>query len=175
MTTRLIRITQVEHIPDFLLSTLTSFYVTPFPAPGFLLPKGASPQCRQSCDMADPSEILNVITAQVAAIIYPNGTGSASITDTAVNVYAGWPLHSTLDTDILAGTSHVSIFPMDEEQKMATALGRPYRLVTSGDPSIVATVSDTSVTLSGTVSIPQNVYFLVDGTGYHYFIPTRMP
>ncbi|WP_369788068.1 hypothetical protein [Rouxiella sp. WC2420] len=120
--------------------------------------------------MADPSEILNVIAAQVAAIVYPNGTSSASISGTALNVYAGWPVHSVLNTDILAGTSHISVFPLDGEQKIPTALGRPYREVESGDPTIVATVSDSSVTLSGTVSTPQNVYLLVDGTGYHYAV-----
>lgn len=118
--------------------------------------------------MADPSEILNVIAAQAAAIVYPDGTGSDSISGTLINVYAGWPVHSALDTDILAGTSHISVFPMDSEQKIPTALGRPYRPVTDGEATIVATVSGVSVTLSGTVATPQNVYFLIDGVGYHY-------
>lgn len=120
--------------------------------------------------MADPSEILNVIAAQVAAIVYPNGTGSDSISGTVVNVYAGWPVHSTLDTDILAGNSHISVFPMEGEQKIPTALGRPSRLVADGAATMMATVSGTSVTLSGTVSTPQNIYFLLDGVGYHYSV-----
>lgn len=120
--------------------------------------------------MADPSEILNVITAQVAAIVYPSGTASDSISGTVVNVYAGWPVHTTLDADILAGTSHISVFPMDGEQKVPTALGRPYRLVLDGAATIVAAISGTSVTFSGSVSTPQNVYFLVDGVGYHYSV-----
>lgn len=135
--------------------------------------------------MADPSEILNVIAAQVAAIIYPNGTGSASISDTTVNIYAGWPMHSELYTDILAGTSHISVFPLDNEQKIPTAMGRPYRVVDSGAPTVLATVNvatvnsatanavtagGSTITLSGTVSTPQNLYFLVDGTGYHYSV-----
>jgi hypothetical protein len=120
--------------------------------------------------MADPSEILNVIAAQVAAIVYPNGTGSPSVTGTVVSVYAGWPVHSVLDTDIQAGITHISVYPMEGEQKIPTALGRPYRAVDCGDPSVIATVSGTAVTLSGTVSTPQNLYFLVDGSGYHYSV-----
>lgn len=122
--------------------------------------------------MADPSEILNVIAGQAAAIAYPSGTSSASITNGPIKIYAGWPVPPVLQADINAGGVHITVYPLTTERKMTTALGRPYRQVTAGDPTILAAVSGSTVTLSGFVSTPQNVYFLIDGIGYHYSVQT---
>jgi len=120
--------------------------------------------------MADPSEILNVIAGQVAAIVYPNGTASPSITGAVVKVYPGWPVPDILQADIKNSGVHISIYPLPTERKLPTALGRPYRVIDSGNPTIETAVSGSAVTLSGAVSTPQNVYFLIDGIGYHYSV-----
>lgn len=140
--------------------------------------------------MADESEVLNVLVGLAAAVAYPNGTASPSITGGVIKIYPGWPVPNILETDIKEGGVHVSAFPLATEKKMPTALGRPYRVINPGSPTIAASAAPPDalgisfivnesvpmaadgyrVTLSGTVTTPQNVYFLVDGTGYHYSV-----
>ncbi|WAT04121.1 hypothetical protein O1V64_17980 [Rouxiella badensis] len=120
--------------------------------------------------MADPSEILNVIAAQVAAIVYPNGTGFAQCYRHS-SQYLRWLARSQRARHRYPGRDNAYFGVSDGRRaKIPTALGRPYRAVDCGDPSVIATVSGTAVTLSGTVSTPQNLYFLVDGSGYHYSV-----
>lgn len=118
--------------------------------------------------MADQSEVSNVIAAKVAATVYPNGTASPSIANAVIKIYPGWPVPNILQQDINAGGAHISVWALPTERKIGSELGRPYRVISTGEPPIIATVSGQQVTLSGAVSLPTNVYFLIDGVGYHY-------
>ncbi|MDF7658320.1 hypothetical protein PUG81_05010 [Erwiniaceae bacterium L1_54_6] len=118
--------------------------------------------------MADSSDVSNVIAGMVAATVYPNGTSEPSISGAVIKIYPGWPVPNVLQQDINTGGVHISIWALSTERKIGSELGRPYRVLTKGEPPLIATVTDQAVTLSGSVSVPTNVYFLIDGVGYHY-------
>jgi len=120
--------------------------------------------------MADLSDVLNVIVGMTAAIVYPHGTSAPSITSSIVKVYPGWPVPNKLQSDIASGGVHISVYPLPTERKIPTQLGRPYRVVNAGNPTTHATVNGSLVTLSGSITTPQNVYFLIDSVGYHYSV-----
>ena len=61
--------------------------------------------------MADLTDVAAALVTACAAIIYPNGTGSASITGVGVRVYQGWPNAKQLADDLAAGKAHVSVYP----------------------------------------------------------------
>lgn len=118
--------------------------------------------------MADPSDVSNTIAGMIAARVYPNGTSSPSISGSVIKIYPGWPVPNVLQEDIKSGGVHISVWALPAERKIGSELGRPYRVVAEGDPPMTATVNGQTVTLSGAASVPTNVYFLVDGVGYHY-------
>ena len=66
--------------------------------------------------MADLDDVMNALTSLIAGVIYPNGTGNASVVGAPVKIYPGWPVPNVLDDDIKAGHAHVSIFPRPEER-----------------------------------------------------------
>jgi hypothetical protein len=61
--------------------------------------------------MADLSDAGNGLVTLIAGMLYPQGTGAASLTGDRVLVYQGSPDPVTLASDLAAGTIHVSVFP----------------------------------------------------------------
>ena len=61
--------------------------------------------------MADVTDVANALVSVIAGVVYPNGTTQPSITNCPILVYQGWPVAQTLDTDLKAGTVHISVFP----------------------------------------------------------------
>ena len=118
--------------------------------------------------MADSSDVSNTIAGMIASTVYPDGTSSPSISGSVVKIYPGWPVPNVLQEDINASGAHISIWALPSERKIGSELGRPYRVIEKGDPPLITTVDGLNITLSGAVSVPTNVYFLIDGTGYHY-------
>lgn len=118
--------------------------------------------------MADSSDVSNTIAGMIAATVYPNGTSSPSISGSVIKIYPGWPVPNVLQEDINADGAHVSIWALPSERKIGSELGRPYRVIEKGYPPMTAAVDGLNITLSGSVSVPTNVYFLIDGVGYHY-------
>lgn len=66
--------------------------------------------------MADVDDVLSALASFAEAIIYPTGTAQPSITGSAVKIYPGWPQQSQLDTDLIAGIAHVTIFSTASER-----------------------------------------------------------
>ncbi|TKI03575.1 hypothetical protein [Martelella alba] len=118
--------------------------------------------------MPDLSEVQMVLVGSIAATLYPNGTSQPSIANANIKVYPGWPVPNVLENDITAGGAHVSVFASPTERKIPNYLGRGYYTVNPGAPTITADVSGNMVTFGGTVSVPQNIYLLIDGQGYHH-------
>ncbi len=118
--------------------------------------------------MPDVSEVRSVLVANCAATVYPNGKSAPSIAGVNVKIYPGWPVPNVLQADVRAGGAHVSVFSSPTERKIPNFLGRPYYTLTAGSPTITATVSGRTVTFGGVVSVPQNIYLLVNGQGYHH-------
>jgi hypothetical protein len=118
--------------------------------------------------MADLSDVMNYLTGTIAAAVYPNGTSQSSIAGVNIRVYPGWPLPNELEAQLKAGNVDISVYPLATERKKPTSLGRPYYIIDPGTPTITATVSGQTVTFAGTITVPQNLYLLINGVGYHH-------
>jgi hypothetical protein len=118
--------------------------------------------------VADLDDILIALTELVAGALYPNGPGSSSVVAPArVKVYPGWPVPNVLDTDLLAGNAHVSIYPRPEERNTTRYEGR-YQENAITPPTLTAVVIADSITIGGVVSTPQAVMLLVNGQAYSH-------
>ncbi|WP_353192113.1 hypothetical protein [Pandoraea pnomenusa] len=119
--------------------------------------------------MADLSDVSNLIVAQIAAYLYPNGTANqiSPITGCAVKVFPGWPQPEAMRQDFDANIGYVSVYPLPTETVLRTTV-REWGLQSVAEPTITAVVTDATVTLDGFVSAPQNVAAVVDGRPYVY-------
>lgn len=119
--------------------------------------------------MADLSDVSNLIVAQVAAYLYPNGTANpiSPIAGCAVKVFPGWPQPEVMREDFSSNIGYVSVYPLPTETVLRTTV-REWELQSITEPTVIVAVSDSTVTLGGTVSLPQNVAAFVDGKPYVY-------
>jgi len=85
--------------------------------------------------MADLSDVLTALVAQIVSAVYPNGTSSASESGAPTYVYPGMPVATTLDADMMAmfnaiqagngptaGRVHVSVYTGNVEQNQTRSL-----------------------------------------------------
>jgi hypothetical protein len=128
--------------------------------------------------MADVSDCEAAILSLLTQVAYPLGTAQPSaVLDAnnqphAVQLYRGWPVPDQIDTDMSAGTVDVSIFPSKVEQNV-TRYGLDYEeLLPFPAPTLTLTAADTTLTIGGTVNVPQNVAAIVNGMGYSYGVQT---
>lgn len=63
----------------------------------------------------DIRDVLDTLAGAVGQVVYPSGTDSASIADTPVVIYPGWP-GPCLDSDLALGKLHVSLWAMAGER-----------------------------------------------------------
>lgn len=121
--------------------------------------------------MADLDDILGKMVTLITGIIYPNGTDHSSSTGGTVKVYEGWPIPSILESDLAAGTAHVSVFPQQAERNTTR---RPIAFEEAHIPAatLTATVAGNVVTIGGTVTIPQAVMVIANDVGYAYQLRT---
>lgn len=73
--------------------------------------------------MADITAVETAIVQAIVGALYPNGTGSASITAGPIKVYPGWPNSQTLDDDMAAGAVHVSVYPRPGDSTTSSLMG----------------------------------------------------
>src|ERR1700744_3522544 len=107
--------------------------------------------------MADTSDVENALKALVIAAVYPNGTSQPSIVAKDLFIERGWPVSAKLDTDLAAGKAHISIFPPEGMEPNTTRWPREEQLLTAPVHTLTATVNGNTITIGGTVAVPQNV------------------
>ena len=147
--------------------------------------------------MSDISDVLVVLVNAASAALYPSGTSQPSITASDIVVYPGWPASANLDQDLLAGKTHVSVFPKGDDRN--TTRYREKRIVTKAPvetltftkglvnvdhlqlegggnllledgSSFLLETQRTTITVGGTVTVPQNVMLRVSGKDYVYSV-----
>lgn len=121
--------------------------------------------------MSDIADVLDVLVSRAACAVYPNGTNSPSISGADITIYPGWPSSDNLDKDLLAGKTHVSVFPKAEERNTTRY---PEKCIVIHAPSTTLTLAvdpvSLAVTVGGTVSVPQNLMLRVSGKDYVYSV-----
>lgn len=119
--------------------------------------------------MASLGQVLTVLTNLVTNAVYPNGTSSPSTADVDTTIIAGWPIRNKIDEILRANKALISVFPTNK-QKVVTKFERIYQPVTVTAATLTATVGSNTITIGGTVSVPQAVTAIVNGTGYSYLV-----
>lgn len=117
--------------------------------------------------MADITDVGNALVSICASAIYPNGIGQQPASGVQAKIYQGWPDPATLQADLAAHTAHVSVSPAAQD-KVTTRRNPEWQQLIAPAPTLVATVAGTTITLSGTVTVPQAVALLVDGKDCAY-------
>lgn len=120
--------------------------------------------------MADISDVLNVITAQCTALVYPNGTSQPSVADVTVRVYPGWPASSSLDQDLQLGNVNVSIFPSGPEKNTTRYQTKPH-VMSIAQATLTLTAEGSSVTVGGAMPTPfktHNMAVLIASKAFIY-------
>ena len=110
--------------------------------------------------MADISDVLT-------ALVNLATPGAVSASGGKVILYPGWPISSRLDDDMAAGKSHVSVYPRPEE-RLTTRYQSDWQTVSITTPTLTLSKTFNSVTVGGTVSVPQNATLIVNGNAYSY-------
>lgn len=119
--------------------------------------------------MASLTDVLKQVAAQIAAVVYPNGTGQPSVAGFPVRVYPGWPVPEQLEADLAAGTANISIYPHGKDRSTTRYLGKSWVPLTEPVHTLTMTVAGSVVTLSGTISA-QNIMINVNGASYLYAV-----
>lgn len=122
--------------------------------------------------MADVSDVQSALVALIAQTLYPNGTGQASVINAACKVYPGWPTESQLDSDLIAGTQHVTVYPTATERN-TTRYPKDWQTLSITPATLTLTVNGQQVTVGGAMPSPfsvHNMAVLVAGKNYTYAV-----
>jgi hypothetical protein len=119
--------------------------------------------------MADLTDVANALVNVCVAAIYPLGTSQPPVGGVQAKIYQGWPEPAALAADLAAQVANVTVFPSPQE-KITTRRIPDWQVLVAPAPTLVATVGAVgrTITISGTVTLPQAVAIVVDGIDYAY-------
>jgi len=117
--------------------------------------------------MADQSDVEISIASLAAAALYPDGPNGLSVPGPPCRVYRGWPNPAALDADLAQGRINVTIFAGNAAPRPTTRFSEEWLSATSV-PTLQVSVSNTSVSFTGSAEPGQLVGVRVDGQPYIY-------
>lgn len=117
--------------------------------------------------MIDLIDVQNALVTAIVNAVYPTGTANPSVTGNPVRIFAGWPEPEALARDLRGATANVSVYPLPMERNTTTGAPEWITAATNA-PTLTVSVAGQSVTIGGTVSVPQNVMIAVNGKPYSY-------
>jgi len=118
--------------------------------------------------MASTDDVARYLARRVAGVVYPGGGRLPGIVNPSVKIYPGWPVPGILQQDIDNGGIHVSVWPLPTERKISTALGRPFRVMAKGKPTLQFTVNGSVIGISGVADAPVNVHVSLNGKAFTF-------
>jgi len=121
--------------------------------------------------MADISDVINTLGSLAGAAMYPNGTGQASVVNTAVVVRSGWPVPQQLKALMAAGNVMVTIYGMPGMGKNTTRfLGDDDAQASIPAPQLSLTISGNQVTVGGSIKAGEAPMLKVNYKSYSYAV-----
>jgi len=123
--------------------------------------------------VADTSDVEQEFVNLITSVVYPNGTSQASIVNAGVKVYRGWPVSAALDADLAAGVANISIFPPPGMERNTTRYPRQESRLTKPVHTLTAAVAGNTITIGGTVTVPQNVIVLCSQIAFAYAVQSN--
>ena len=119
--------------------------------------------------MADISDIEQALVNTVTSTLYPAGLSHSSIVGSLCRVYRGWPNSPTLNADLSAGVSNVTILA-DNDSGRVTTRYLPEWSTTTALPGVTAIAATPTISISGSPVTGDIVGALIDGVAYAYRI-----
>lgn len=128
--------------------------------------------------MADSSDVENALVALVANAVYPNGTASDSAMigpagPVACRIYRGMPNAPALDSDLLHGAVHVTVFTDATPVRNTTRFPRIWQEVAPAPATLNVSVAGITASFSGTCAAGQLAGIAVDGATFPYAVQAR--
>lgn len=121
--------------------------------------------------MADLSDVSTALRNRIGATLYPNGSSSASVTGTAIQIMVGWPGPQDVDTAIAAGTTLVNVYPQPGMERNTTRVQADWQELLVPGATYTLSATGQAITVGGVAPatyFAQNVYVQVSGLGYRY-------
>lgn len=119
--------------------------------------------------MADITDVEAAIVDIVAAAIYPNGIGQASILPlnkagiaASATIARGWPLPACLDADMAAGNAQITVYPLGGSATPTYQLLDETYTIQPAQVSTVATLSGNTVTVAGEPAVGEFLTAIID-------------
>ncbi len=119
--------------------------------------------------MADIFDVETVIAGLVNDAIYPNGTSQPSIAGINVLTRTGWPERTLIDNAMQSGSALISVFGT-KSVRDCTRFERYFQAGTLSAPTLTVDVTDTTITIGGTVTLPQAINVIFNKIGYGYSV-----
>lgn len=122
--------------------------------------------------MASLIQVLTTLQNLIAGVVYPSGTSSPSIAGVDITVGIGWPKPEDLDNQLNVGNAYITVFKMQGMERNTTRFPALWQEASINDATLILTVNSTNrtVTITGSVSIPQTCMIIVNGIGYAYTV-----
>ena len=120
--------------------------------------------------MATLTDVYNALIALAVNAVYPNGASQPSIANADVIVRPGWPDPDQLDTVLAQSKVRVSIFKMPGMEKNKSNNANSWEPLSVPDATLSLVTTAATVTVNGTVTVPQNCMISVNGVSYHYAV-----
>lgn len=117
--------------------------------------------------MPDRSDVEQSLAQLVAGILYPNGSGTDSITGDTYRIYRGWPVAGALEADVAQGICHVNVLPVTGSVRETTRYPAEWQ-GSSPAATLSGSVAGNAVIFSGVGGTGQVAGVLVDGIAYAY-------
>jgi hypothetical protein len=118
--------------------------------------------------MATQTEVYNALMQLAKNAAYPDGLNNPSVVGVPVNVITGWPNPTRLQAAQAGEAVTVSIYKVPNLEKPTISFQSNWQTLTIVEPTLFMTVVGDTVTITGTISLPQNCLIRVNGTPYHY-------
>jgi len=117
--------------------------------------------------MADMTDVADALVGIIVAAVYPFGTGQPPAGGVPAKIFQGWPEPQALKADLANKVANVSVFP-SATFKVTTRRMAEWQELTAPAPTLTATAAGVTITLAGSVSVPQAVCMIIDGQDFAY-------
>lgn len=121
--------------------------------------------------MADLSDVLTALGTLIGTALYPSGASGENPSPVAgipVRVEMGWPSPQSLDSAVIAGKAHVSIYPRPEERN-TSRIPEDWQTTVTNPATFTLVQAGQVVTVGGAQPgnyYPQNLAIFANGKPY---------
>jgi hypothetical protein len=117
--------------------------------------------------MADLTDVSGCLVNLAETAVYPNGLLNPSVANVDITIFPGWPNPADLDAALAANKCFVSVYPT-QRVRNTTRFQNDWVTQSINPQTIVLTVNNNQVTVTGTITTPQTCMVINNDIGYAY-------